>query len=83
MQKLRRQSFQVAGPKLWNCLPKNVRNFKGNQDDFKHILDQLLTKVPDEPKADGLIPGAIDVVNGRQKKHFDPPGDQENINLEG
>ena len=66
VQNLRRQSFQVAGPKLWNCLPKNVRNFKGNQDEFKQILDHFLNKVPDEPKADGLIPGAIDVVNGRQ-----------------
>ena len=64
VQNLRRQSFQVAGPKLWNCLPKNVRNFKGNQDDFKQILDLFLTKVPDEPRADGLIPGAMD-VNGR------------------
>ena len=66
MQNLRRQSFQVAGPKLWNSLPKNVRNFKGNQDEFKRKLDQFLTKVPDEPKADGLIPGAIDVLSGRQ-----------------
>ena len=66
VQTLRRQSFQVAGPKLWNCLPKNVRNFKGNQDEFKQKLDQFLTKVPDEPKADGLIPGATDVLNGKQ-----------------
>ena len=66
VQNLRRQSFQVAGPKLWNSLPKNVRNFKGNQDEFKRKLDQFLTKVPDEPKADGLIPGAIDVLSGRQ-----------------
>ena len=66
VQNLRRQSFQVAGPKLWNCLPKNVRNFRGNQDDFKQILDKFLSKVPDEPKADGLIPGAVDALNGRQ-----------------
>ena len=66
VQNLRRQSFQVAGPKLWNCLPKNVRNFRGNQDEFKQILDKFLSKVPDEPKADGLIPGAIDALNGRQ-----------------
>ena len=66
VQNLRRQSFQVAGPRLWNCLPKNVRNFKGNQDEFKERLDQFLTKVPDEPKAEGLIPGATDVLNGKQ-----------------
>ena len=66
VQNLRRQSFQVAGPKLWNCLPKNVRNFRGTQEDFKQILDQFLSKVPDEPKANGLIPGAIDGLNGKQ-----------------
>ena len=65
-QNLRRQSFQVAGPKLWNCLPKNLRNFRGSQIDFKETLDHFLSKVPDEPKADGLIPGAIDDLNGRQ-----------------
>ena len=26
VQKLRRQSFQMSGPKLWNSLPKNLRN---------------------------------------------------------
>ena len=66
VQKLRRQSFQVAGPRLWNCLPKNVRNFKGNQDDFKQILDQFLSKIPDEPKTEGLIPGAVDQISGKQ-----------------
>ena len=43
-----------------------MRNFRGNQDDFKQILDKFLSKVPDEPKADGLIPGAVDALNGRQ-----------------
>ena len=66
MQNLRRQIFQVAGPRLWNCLPKIVRNFQGNQYEFKEKLDQFLTKVPDEPKSEGLIPGAIDVLNGKQ-----------------
>ena len=66
VQNLRRQIFQVAGPRLWNCLPKIVRNFQGNQYEFKEKLDQFLTKVPDEPKSEGLIPGAIDVLNGKQ-----------------
>ena len=34
--------------------------------DFKQTLDQFLSKVPDEPKADGLIPGAVDGLNGKQ-----------------
>ena len=51
VQNLRRQSFQVAGPKLWNCLPKNVRNFKGNQVEFKQILDQFLSKAGQERRS--------------------------------
>ena len=43
-----------------------MRNFKGNQVDFKQTLDKFLCKVPDEPKADGLIPGAVDGLNGKQ-----------------
>ena len=34
--------------------------------DFKQTLDQFLSKVPDEPKADGLIPGAVDGLSGKQ-----------------
>ena len=59
VQNLRRQSFQVAGPKLWNCLPKNVRNFRGNQVDFKQTLDQFLSK---QSKADLIFFFGVDEV---------------------
>ena len=66
VQKLRRQSFQMSGPKLWNALPKNLRNAKNcGLEQFKELLDCFLSKVPDEPKADGLTPGATDVITGR------------------
>ena len=66
VQRLRKQSFQMSGPKLWNSLPKNLRNVRNcGLDQFKELLDCFLTKVPDEPKADGLIPGATDVLTGR------------------
>ena len=56
----------MSGPKLWNSLPKNLRNVRNcGLDQFKELLDCFLTKVPDEPKADGLIPGATDVLTGR------------------
>ena len=42
-----------------------LRGTRMNSNKFE-ILDLFLTKVPDEPKADGLIPGAIDVLNGKQ-----------------
>ena len=66
VQKCRRQSFQMAGPKLWNSLPKNVRNVKNcGIEQFKEALDNFLSKVPDEPKTDGLTPGATDLISGR------------------
>ena len=66
IQKLRKQSFQMSGPKLWNALPKNLRNVnKCELGQFMEVLDCFLSKVPDEPKADGLTPGATDVISGR------------------
>ena len=66
VKKLRSQSYQVAGPRLWNCLPKNVRNkSSGSLEEFKECLDQFLTKVPDEPKTDGCTPGATDHHTGK------------------
>ena len=35
-------------------------------EDFKLKLDQFLTKVPGEPKGEGLIPGDTNPFNGRQ-----------------
>ena len=32
----------------------------------EETLDHFLSKVPDEPKADGLIPGAVDGLSGKQ-----------------
>ena len=66
VRKLRKQSFQMAGPLLWNSLPKNIRNMtKCSQEDFKELLDQFLTAVPDEPRASGCVPGACDPYTGR------------------
>ena len=37
------QSFQVAGPILFNCLPKEIRNKKGcGVEEFKENLDKFL-----------------------------------------
>ena len=63
VQKCRKQSFQMSGPKLWNSLPKNIRNLKNcDIEHFKEVLDCFLSKVPDEPRADGLTPGATDII---------------------
>ena len=43
IQTLRDQSFQVNGPRLFNCLPKNLRDMKRvTIDEFKEKLDNFL-----------------------------------------
>ena len=32
---------------------------------FKEALESFVSKVPDEPKTDGLTPGATDLISGR------------------
>ena len=52
----RESSFQVAGPKVFDAIPKNVRNITScGAEDFKLKLDAFLSKLPDEPKIGGLI----------------------------
>ena len=64
IKSLREQSFQVNGPKLFNCLPLSIRNLKGiTVDEFKQKLDQFLAKIPDEPNVDGLTPSACDLFS--------------------
>ena len=43
------QSFSVRGPRLFNCLPVNIRNADVSYDAFKARLDKILGKVPDTP----------------------------------
>ena len=59
------QSFQVAGPILFNCLPKEIRNKKGcGVEEFKENLDKfLLQTIPDEPKIGGAMPVNIKQSN--------------------
>jgi len=57
--KLRENSFLVRGPKLFNSLPKDIREFtfdNGIQqqqaiDNFKKRLDEYLALIPDEPSS--------------------------------
>ena len=51
---LRENSFAVTGPKLFNMMPKELRELRSKHgvtvDDFKTALDHYLTTVPDEPQ---------------------------------
>ena len=66
VQTLREQSFQTHGPRLFNSLPRKVRDITGDQDLFKWELDQYLAGIPDQPRMGGLVPWAVDQVTGKQ-----------------
>ena len=42
-------SFAVQGPKLFNCLPSEIRNFRGSFLAFKTKIDKFFNKVNDQP----------------------------------
>ena len=51
--KLRKNSFLYTAYKLFNCLPANIRNFNGSMLSVKTLLDNILCKIPDEPRLNG------------------------------
>ena len=66
VKRLKEQSFQVHGPKLFNCLPQTLRNItKVSVEEFKEKLDEYLSSIPDEPNVDGLTPGACDIFTAK------------------
>ena len=57
---IRDSSFQCSGPRLFNSLPKEIRNLTNiTITDFKEHLDSYLTQIPDEPKVSGLTPSCL------------------------
>ena len=67
VQTMRAQSFQVSGPRLFNTMPKKLRNMKNcSLDEFKILLDTYQEKIPDEPKTPSLTPRATNQISGRQ-----------------
>ena len=46
-------SFVFRGPKLFNCIPKDIREFHGTPEDLKTRLDKFLKSVPDKPILEG------------------------------
>ena len=60
------ESFNFAGNKLFNVLPKEPRNMMTmSLDDFKTHLNALLTRLPDEPLVPGLVPGATSMIQSK------------------
>ncbi len=50
---LREGSFCISGARLFNCLPKQIRDSGVEQSKFKEKLDEFLSTVPDEPQCCG------------------------------
>ena len=66
IQSLRNQSFQVNGPRLFNSLPKKLRDIrKVSVDDFKEQLDNYLADLPDHPKVGDLIPHVCNQITAK------------------
>ena len=54
VQNQRCASFSVRGPRLFNSVPKEIRNIHGcSTEKFKRRLDKYLATVPDEPQIPG------------------------------
>ena len=58
LRRLRFKSFNFVGPKLFNVLPKDLREFSSDGSNivlaFKNKLDQFLSTIPDQPTVQGL-----------------------------
>ena len=53
------KSLPVQGPKLFNCLPVQLRNFDGSFEVFKTRLDKFLNDIPDKPCITGYHQSAV------------------------
>ena len=54
----REQTFQYIGPRLFNILPRKLRDdTKSTFDEWKIALDKHLALIPDQPLTTEAIPG--------------------------
>ena len=54
VRKARESSLQVRGARLFNCIPREIRDtVTGTPDMFKAKLDEWLSTIPDQPTVPG------------------------------
>ena len=53
VRNLRNNSFQAAGPRLFNALPAPIRDYSGSPEVMKKQIDKFLQSAPDHP----IVPG--------------------------
>ena len=67
-QTLYENSFSVMGPKLWNCIPSNIRAIT-KQDRFKLPLTTFLLALPDKPPIRGFTsPNSNSILDWRNDR---------------
>ena len=60
VSRAREASLQVKGARLFNLVPKEVRNLSGvTVDNFKNGLDTWLKSIPDQPTVPGRQRSAL------------------------
>ena len=53
---MRDKSLPISAAKLYNSLPYHIRNLDSDSyDEFKKLLDEFLSSVPDQPNVPGLV----------------------------
>ena len=62
LQTLTDESFAIAGPRLFNCIARDIREYSGPLEGFKKKLDCFLWTVPDLP----VIVGQQQAVNNNK-----------------
>lgn len=55
---IRDRSFITFGPRLFNCLPCDIRQFEGSLMTFKRKVDKFLADVEDKPPLPGYVNAA-------------------------
>ena len=70
---LNEHSFRVMGPRLWNCIPKQIRSHTVLES-FKEHLTRFMLKVPDKPPIRGYTPpnsnSILDWRNNKEASAF-------------
>ena len=77
---LRQASFTYRSAKLYNTLPRHIRDYGGaggTVQEFKTLLDGYLSKIPDQPRdlLGGYLPAPVDIhtgTNSNSIEHWRP-----------
>ena len=68
-------SLSYFGVRLFNVLPKNIRDHSGSIEFFKNLLDRYLLGLPDQPNVPGyksmLAASSNSIIDQAQYKKID------------